>query len=215
MSVLSSLSGSRIDSIMYEAERAASTRDRSGPSRPPLPFTMWHLEQPAFSKICFPLTASPATAACFGGASDRKYATIAQISESSKPLAGMSVPGTPCEIVRKISASLDPCVHRPDVRSGPRPPPRAFNPWHGEQLPRNREAPSLTTDAFVFKDDGGEDEGAALFSCAVTKDTERTAPANRDSVANRAKPECSDRDFAAATTSSDMCDPMSDGIATR
>jgi hypothetical protein len=33
---------------------------------------------------------------------------IARISESSKALAGISVPGTPWLMVRKIAASLDP-----------------------------------------------------------------------------------------------------------
>src|ERR1039458_2880004 len=48
-------------------------------------------------------------------------------------------------MVRKIASSVDPCTHRPQVRSGPLPPPRAFSPWQGEQLARKREAPSLTS----------------------------------------------------------------------
>jgi hypothetical protein len=33
---------------------------------------------------------------------------IAHVSESSNPFAGICVPGTPWEIVRKISESLEP-----------------------------------------------------------------------------------------------------------
>src|ERR1700680_4575665 len=73
-----------------------------------------------------------------------------QISESSNPLAGISVPGTPLVIVRKMAESVDPWIQRPEVRSGPRPPPpRALKPWHGEQLARNREAPSLIAAALA------------------------------------------------------------------
>ena len=75
---------------------------------------------------------------------------MAQISESSNPFAGISVPGTPCVIVRKTAESVDPCVQRPEVRSGPRPPPRALKPWHGEQLARNREEPSLIAAAVAL-----------------------------------------------------------------
>ena len=70
---------------------------------------MWQVEHPAVSqKIFFPFAGSPETAPLFAGASERTYARMAQVSESSKPLAGISVPGTPWVTVRKMSASLEP-----------------------------------------------------------------------------------------------------------
>jgi hypothetical protein len=70
---------------------------------------MWQLEHSAFpEKIFSPLARSPEMAAVFPGAKDRTYATIAQVSESSNELAGISVPGTPRLMVAKISASLEP-----------------------------------------------------------------------------------------------------------
>ena len=59
-----------------------------------------------------------------------------------------------------MAESLDPCVHRPEVRSGPRPPPRAFRPWQGEQLARNSDAPSLAP-ALPFPGLRGPVAGAA------------------------------------------------------
>jgi hypothetical protein len=111
---------------------------------------MWQVEQPKLLKKIFPLAGSPGTVMFLGGVNDRKYAMILRISESSNPFAGISVPDTPWEIVRKISSSVPPCIHLPEVRSGPRPPPRAFSPWQGEQLARNKEDPSLIAAAFAW-----------------------------------------------------------------
>src|ERR1700686_5469688 len=107
---------------------------------------------------------------------------MAQISESSNPLAGISVPGTPCVIVRKMAESIDPWVQRPDVRSGPRPPPRAFKPWHGEQLARNREAPSLIAAALLSAE---LDVG---FPVAVARVAAMSKPARRVAESRAAMP---------------------------
>src|ERR1700747_1731200 len=105
---------------------------------------MWHVAQPASPWKSFsPFASSPEASECCDGVRERRYAIIAHVSESSNPFAGICVPGTPCVMVRNISASLEPCVHRPDVRSGPPPPPFALSALHGEQLARNSEAPSL------------------------------------------------------------------------
>ena len=89
------------------------------------------------------LARSPATGVFVPALAERRYATSAQVSLSSNALDGIWVPGTPSLMVRKISASLPPCTQRPERRLGPRPPPPALRPWHGEQLARKSEAPSL------------------------------------------------------------------------
>src|SRR5690242_8372654 len=68
---------------------------------------------------------------------------MARVSESWRSLAGICVPDTPCVMVRIIAASVDPCTQRPEVRSGPFPPPLAFKPWQGAQFVRKRDPPSL------------------------------------------------------------------------
>jgi hypothetical protein len=70
---------------------------------------MWQVEQPAVcEKIFSPLARSPETAPLFAGSNERTYAMIAHVSESSNPLAGISVPGTPRVMVAKMAASLEP-----------------------------------------------------------------------------------------------------------
>jgi hypothetical protein len=108
---------------------------------------------------------------------------MAQISESSNPLAGISVPGTPWVMVRKMAESVDPWVQRPEVRSGPRPPPCALKPWHGEQLERNKEAPSLIVAALAS---AGLEVG---FPVAVARMAWMSKPAPRAAKSTAAMPE--------------------------
>src|SRR5258708_4995625 len=85
------------------------------------------------------------------------------------PLGGMAVPGTPSLMVRNRSASELPWRFCARVRSGPRPPPRAPNPWQNAQLARNCDSPILA--AFASPANG-------FLSCALS----RTATANTNNA---------------------------------
>src|SRR5882762_5144846 len=78
------------------------------------------------------------------------YLITCQISSSVMPtpccvapFGGMAVPGTPSLIVRNKSASEFPWCFCARLRSGPRPPPRAPNPWQNAQFARNCDSPSF------------------------------------------------------------------------
>src|SRR5882724_2225804 len=80
------------------------------------------------------------------------YVTTCQISSSVIPTpippavaGGMAVPAIPSWMLWNISSSELPCRFCARVKSGPRPPPRAPNPWQNAQFDRNCDSPSFAT----------------------------------------------------------------------
>src|SRR6266481_2579930 len=75
-----------MDSTKASIDLDEPTELRSGPSRPPLPLTIWHVPQAAApKKSSFPCAASPVSAAETFFSTLRMYVTTCQISSSDMP----------------------------------------------------------------------------------------------------------------------------------
>src|ERR1043165_3044773 len=96
--------GSRMDVRRLAGLRLAPTSERSGPVRPPAPFTMWQPEQRAWNAAA-PLEASPGPLCGAERPSERTKAATCQISLSVIPsAAAMSEPGMP--FLRTLKSAL-------------------------------------------------------------------------------------------------------------
>ena len=113
--------------------------ERSGPSTPPRPFTMWHSEHfPSPKKNSWPAAASPeAGRSAAGDVKEPKNASSASISASERRNGGMPAAGIPLLMISRRLSFERARVLRLFTISGPRSPPPPSAPWQLAQRASN------------------------------------------------------------------------------